>query len=86
MLSEKVVLTAPNGLHARPASEMVAMIKAMDGRIRLTVGVRSVNGASMLSVMSLGIKSGTMVEVTAEGGDEAGNLQRVTEFIRNVRE
>ena len=86
MLSEKVILTAPNGLHARPAGEMVAMIKTMDGKIRLTVGTKSVNGASMLSVLSLGMKSGTEVEVAAEGGDESGNLRRVVEFIRNISE
>ena len=86
MLSEKVILTAPNGLHARPAGEMVAMIKTMDGKIRLTVGAKSVNGASMLSVLSLGMKSGTEVDVAAEGGDEAGNLRRVVEFIRNISE
>lgn len=86
MLSQKVTLTATNGLHARPAGELVKLIKSLDGKVRLATAAKSVDGASMLGVLSLGVKSGAEIEVTVEGGAEEQNLQRVVEFIASIKD
>lgn len=86
MLQDKVTLTAPHGMHARPAGELVKLVKSLDGKIRLTAGEKSVDAASMLALLTLGLKSGTEIVVTAEGGDESGNLRRVAEFIAAIKD
>ena len=86
MLSQKVTLTATNGLHARPAGELVKLIKSLDSKVRLATAAKSVDGASMLGVLSLGVKSGAEIEVTVEGGAEEQNLQRVVEFIAAIKD
>lgn len=87
MVSAKVILSAPTGLHARPAGELVKLVKGFEGStVRISTPERSVNAASMLSVLSLGIKQGTELEVSVEGGDEAAVLDAVVSFIESVRE
>lgn len=86
MQSQKVTLSAPNGMHARPAGELVKLVKSLDGKITFATDVKEVNASSMLSILSLGLKSGAQFEVKSEGGDEQGNLHRVVEFIENIKD
>lgn len=84
MVSEKVILTAPNGMHARPAGELVKLAKGLDGKVTLATAVKTVSATSMLGVLSLGLKSGTEITVAADGGNEAANLGAVVDFIANI--
>ena len=86
MVSEKIILTAPNGMHARPAGELVKLAKSLDGKVTLATAVKSVSATSMLGVLSLALKSGAEITVTADGGDEAANLRAVVDFIANITE
>ena len=84
MVSENIILTAPNGMHARPAGELVKLAKSLDGKVTLATAVKSVSATSMLGVLSLALKSGAEITVTADGGDEAANLRAVVDFIANI--
>ena len=84
MLTENIIINAGSGLHARPAGELVKLVKGFTGsRITLSTPAKSVNAASMLSLLSLGLKKGTEVTVSVEGGDEEGALKSVIEFLKN---
>lgn len=84
MLTGISVIKAAQGLHARPAGELVKLAKSFTGsRITLGTDVKSVNAASMLSLLSLGLKCGTTVNVSVEGGDEAAALGAIIEFLNN---
>lgn len=85
MLSSKVTVSAPSGLHARPAGELVKIVKSFsDTEVKICSGVRCVNASSMLSILSLGIKNGTELEVSASGPSEAGALEAVCAFLSAV--
>lgn len=87
MLSNKVCISAPTGLHARPASELVKLVKSFaDSRISLSTDAKTVNAASMISLLSLGLKDGTEVVVSADGGNEAAALEAVCNFITSITE
>jgi len=87
MVTGKVILTAPTGLHARPAGDLVKLVKGFtDSAVKISVPGRSVNAASMLSLLSLGIKCGTELEISVEGGDEQHVLDAVRDFIASVKE
>ena len=87
MVSAKAILSAPTGLHARPAGELVNLVKSFpDSSVRIATPARAVNAASMLSVLSLGIKCGTELEISVEGGNEAEVLAAVKSFIESIRE
>ncbi|MBO4671621.1 MAG: HPr family phosphocarrier protein [Bacteroidales bacterium] len=87
MVCDKAILTAPTGLHARPAGELVKLVKSFtDSTVQISVSGRSVNAASMLSLLSLGMKCGTEMEISVEGGDEQAVLAAVRDFISAIKE
>lgn len=82
MKEKKVMIADPAGMHARPAGELVKIVKGCPGcTVTLDNGARKVSAASILSILSLGLKCGAEVTVRAEGGDEDAALKAVTEFI-----
>lgn len=87
MIEKSITISAPNGLHARPAGELVRLAKSLaPTRITLSAGAKSVNASSMLSVLSLGLKSGTSVTIKAEGGDESEAVRSISDFILSIKD
>ncbi|MDO4949814.1 MAG: HPr family phosphocarrier protein [Bacteroidales bacterium] len=85
MISSEVLFAASEGLHARPAGELVKMVKSMaPTKLTLTCGAKKVNAASMLSVLSLGLKGGTRVVVEADGGNEQEALEQVVRYLASL--
>ena len=79
---------SPVGLHARPAALFAQAAKASGCKVQLSkIGADGsespmVDGASILKIMSLGIKCGESIKVLVEGDSEesaAANLQSIVE-------
>ncbi len=69
--STTLKITHPTGLHARPAVKLTKLAKTFDAAIRLR-GLPAgdwVDAKSIVKVMGLKLKTGTEVEILAEGGD-----------------
>jgi phosphocarrier protein HPr len=67
-LSERSVVVASSiGLHARPASLFTRAAADAGVIVTLTAKDRSVNAASILGVLSLGVEHGESVTISAEG-------------------
>ena len=45
MVSKTVTIEAPNGMHARPVSALVALVKASGQQVTLRTPAKSVSGA-----------------------------------------
>ena len=84
MKTKKVTISAAEGLHARPAGEFVKLVKSLaPSKVTIGTDVKTVNAASMLSLLTLGLKCGTEVTLTVDGGDEDAVLAAVADFIEN---
>jgi len=87
MRNERIILTAPNGLHARPAKELVQIARSFPGtKVTLATDAKTVDAASILSVLSLGLKNGTQVLVGADGPDEEEALSAVVSLLSHLSE
>ena len=76
----------PAGMHARPAGELVKLVKTFAGCIiSLDNGARKVNANSILSILSLGLKKGAQITVCAEGENEDAAIDAVKEFLLNLK-
>lgn len=85
MIAKKVTIGAPDGLHARPAGDLVKLVKSFAGtQVTLSTAARSVSASSILSILSLALKKGTDVEVKAVGPDEEKALAEVTRFLESL--
>lgn len=72
MYSKSTVIKNKTGLHARPASEFIAMASKFQSRItikKLSSG-QDANAKSIVMLLSLGLNQGEQVELTARGEDE----------------
>lgn len=87
MVTRKVTIEAPNGMHARPAGELVKRIREFaPTKVALRSGAKEVNAASILSILSLGLKRGAELEVVADGPREQEAADAVADFIVRIRE
>ncbi|MEY4348069.1 MAG: hypothetical protein RIS43_488 [Actinomycetota bacterium] len=80
------VVVSPVGLHARPAANFVKKVAASGLKVTVEPVVDGqptgkADGKSILSVLALGIKSGTTVRVTIEGEDTAALEAELKEIL-----
>ena len=70
MVLKNFRITNETGIHARPATALVNVAMEFECDITLSALKKSVDLKSIMGVMSLGIYSGTTIEIKAVGADE----------------
>ena len=79
----KYVISDPVGIHARPACLLAKQAKAMDSTITITKDDgKSAVATKLMAVMGLGIKGGSTVTITVEGGSEEANVAAMEQFFK----
>jgi phosphocarrier protein HPr len=83
MVSQKVVIKNPTGLHLRPAG--ILCKEAMQFKALITFQFRdgTANAKSVLSVLGACVKSGDEIEFTCEGEDEQEALEALVRAVEN---
>lgn len=85
MIKEKIVVKNPIGVHLRPAGEIAeAAIKFRNCNIYLASEGRSVNGKSLLSILSLGIKQNAEFEIICDGEEEEAAMKAILIAAQNL--
>lgn len=70
MKSFDYTITDEIGIHARPAGVLAKKAKEYASKITITKGGKTAEAQKLMAVMSLGVKKGETVTVSAEGEDE----------------
>lgn len=78
-----IVIDNPTGLHARPAKVFVKLAKTFESDISVEKDGRRVNAKSMVSMLTLGVKCGTEIKISAEGADEQAAIDALREAIES---
>lgn len=78
----RYVITDPEGIHARPAGELVKAAKAFACSIKLTKDGKSGDCKKIFGIMGLGVKKGNEVTLTFEGDDEDAAYEAVSNFLQ----
>lgn len=85
MISKKIKITNEAGVHARPATSLVNVCMHYDCQILLNALKHSVDFKSIMGVMSLGVYSGTIVEIVCDGSDEEEAMKSILEKIYELQ-
>lgn len=86
MKESTIKVNDPAGMHARPAGELVKIIKQYPGcSVTLDNGTRKVNAGSILSILSLGLKYGAEATLRAEGENEDAAFEAVNSFFASLK-
>ena len=75
MVSQKVVIKNPTGLHLRPAGILCKEAMQFKSLITFTFRGNTANAKSVLSVLGACVKSGDEIEIICDGEDEAKALE-----------
>ena len=82
MVKEVITLVAKEGFHARPASQFVKMASGYQSDVTLSYQENTVNGKSIMGILTLGAACGSEVTLVADGEDEAEALKALAEFVK----
>ena len=78
----KYVVTDNEGIHARPAGELVKLVKGFESKITIEKDGKTVECRKLLALMGLGVKKGEEVTITAEGEDEETAIVALEAFFK----
>jgi phosphocarrier protein len=81
IVERRVKIVNRNGLHARPAAEFVKLTGRFTAEITVTNGDMSVNGKSIMGVMTLAAECGTVLTVRASGDDAEAAIVAVEDLV-----
>ncbi|MCI5639687.1 MAG: HPr family phosphocarrier protein [Lachnospiraceae bacterium] len=76
------VITDPEGIHARPAGELVKVAKGFQCDIKLTKDGKSGDCKKIFGLMGLAVKNGNEVTITFDGEDEEAAYEGVSKFMQ----
>ena len=82
MVSRTITIKNAEGLHARPASEIVKSATQYTSSIQIDVNGNKYNAKSVLNIMSAGIKNSTEITVICDGVDEEKALEGVVQTLK----
>ena len=81
MISKSYIVTAAEGIHARPATTLIRLAKKYKSVVNLKKGENSVRLNSMLNILTIGAKGGDTITIIIEGEDEADAAQAIDNFF-----
>ena len=80
MFQQEVTITAPNGLHTRPAAQFVKEAKGFTSEITVTSNGKSASAKSLFKLQT----QGTVVTLSAEGEDEQKAVEHLVKLMAEL--
>ena len=86
MISKEFVIINPTGFHTRPIRALVDTIndEYADCEVKIVKGERSINGKSLIHMLTLGVKYQDRVGVEVTGPREAEALERIGAYFEAI--
>ena len=78
---KSVCVNNAEGLHARPADLFVRLAQQFEAEIFVSKGEQSVDGKSILSILTLGATRGTELTIRAEGTDAEEAVCQLSKLV-----
>ena len=83
MVSQKVVIKNPTGLHLRPAGILCKEAMQYKSLITFSFNDTTANAKSVLSVLGACVKCGDEIKLSCDGEDEAEALKALVAAVEN---
>lgn len=82
MVTFEFTVQDPDGLHARPAGQLVKEAQKLGSKVTITKGAKSADLRKLFAIMSLGVKQGETIRVDVEGDDEVEAGKFIETFLK----
>ena len=81
MKQKAVTMKLQQGMEARPVAMLVQVASRHSSSVYLETEGKKVNAKSIMGMMSLGLDSGDMVTVIADGPDEEDAVTNMADYL-----
>jgi phosphocarrier protein len=82
MFSKEIVVRCESGLHNKQATYFVQKANEFESSIWIESGSRKMNAKSLLGIMSLGVVSGSTVNLGASGTDAEAAIEALEALLQ----
>lgn len=82
MVTQKVVVREPSGLHLRPAGMFCEISLKYDAKIQIKRGTSTANAKSVLGVLAARVQQGDEIEIVCDGTDEKEALAALVTAVQ----
>ena len=86
MIKKPITIQIASGLEARPVALLVQVASQYESKIYVEDGEKKVNAKSIMGMMSLGLDTGEMVTVIADGPDEETAVEDIAKYLCSGKE
>ena len=83
MVSQKITVNNPQGLHMRPAGVFAKGVAKFASDVNIVFNGKTTNGKSLLNSIGACIKCGNEIEIQCDGPDEEEALKTAIELIES---
>ncbi|MFV1922511.1 MAG: HPr family phosphocarrier protein [Methylotenera sp.] len=83
MIKEKIEIINKLGLHARASTKLTKTASQFNSNIWIIRNGKRVDAKSIMGVMMLAASKGSIIELEAEGSDEAEAIKALKQLINN---
>ena len=83
MITIDLELTNKTGLHARPAAELVKAASKFKSAVKLQGNGKTADAKSIIMVLTMGLKKGDHLTITADGPDEKESIAALKSLVEN---
>lgn len=84
MFQNQITITAPHGLHTRPAAQFVKEAKKFISDIYIIFNDKKVNAKSLFKIQTLGLVRGSIITLSAEGEDEKQAIEHLSRIMMEL--
>lgn len=85
-IKKKIQIRNPQGLHARPASIFVKIANKYESEVTVKKGRETVNGKSIMGLMTLAANLGSTLEIEVSGDDAERAMAELEAFLLNDKD
>lgn len=83
MIRQTVVVPFEEGMHIRPANDLVQITASFQSDIQFEREEETADGKSVMEIMLLGAEHGNEILVTVDGEDEQAAMDAVKDFFQS---
>lgn len=83
LLSRHVTIVNRRGLHARASARFVKCAERFDATVQVIKDGQSVEGTSIMGLMTLAAAPGSTIELTADGPDAQAAMDALSELVES---
>ena len=81
--SRTITLVNPQGFHARPAHKFMQLASGFQAEVQIIKGNETINGKSILDLLTLGAQNGTTLTLQARGDDAQAAVDALAQLVEN---